>query len=409
MNKLKLLPIAVALALLLGGCEPLYFYSPGESDEQPPTSSVPALEYDKYLSEYEEKWQYRYLDKEEQAHYGAIYTTLTDRFDTDESVTVGGETRYGMRVPLPTPLHTREEAAELYNAFFRDNPRFFYVDTSYGLEGYMLDDTAYYDTLVLAYTMDATTRATADTQLMQAANELVAGCPEGQDAYWAELYLHDKLVEHCSYADAAAEDGGYDTYPQAFNAYGALVEKQAVCEGYARAMQLLLDMVHIPSTLVTGRSRENDQEHMWNLVTINGQNYHLDVTWDDSEDRLRHSYFNLTTALLERTHSINDGQAGIDTCTAEADNYHIRKGAYFDTYERDAIAEYIAAAFLAGETVIEMRFAPSKYDNALLFLKNHGLTRSKVDLFLPDGHTPLWTYELLGERDQCILTIVKES
>lgn len=408
MKKLKYIACITAFALLLGGCD-LGQFLPTASNA--PATSTPApetVEYDKYLDEYRDNWQYRYLSKPHQARYGAIYTVLTDSFAADDTVTVGTQTQTGVRIPLPTPLSSQEEATDLYNAFFRDNPQFFYIGSSYGLEGYMQDEIACYDTLLLVYTMDAATRATAREQLNTVATQLVAECPDIGDDYFVELQLHDRLAALCSYADEAAIDGGYEVHPNAYNAYGALVEGKAVCEGYARAMQLLLGLADIPSTLVIGRSLENGQEHMWNMVTVNGQNYHVDPTWNDSDDRLRHSFFNLSTALLERTHTIDDGQTGIDTCTAEDDNYFIRNRTYFDTYERDIIAEHIAAAFMTGETVIELRFAPNKYDNAVLFLKNHSLTKSKVALFLPNG-SELWEYQLYGENEQCVLTLVKDE
>ena len=47
------------------------------------------------------------------------------------------------------------------------------------------------------------------------------------------------IREICRYHQEAADSKDpYTEYPDAFSAYGALVKGAAVCEGYARAMQL---------------------------------------------------------------------------------------------------------------------------------------------------------------------------
>ena len=68
------------------------------------------------------------------------------------------------------------------------------------------------------------------------------------------------------------------------NIYGALIEKQVVCEGYAKALKYVLDAVHIPCILVSGtatNTQGHTESHLWNYVQI-GQNwYAVDTTWND--------------------------------------------------------------------------------------------------------------------------------
>ena len=87
----------------------------------------------------------------------------------------------------------------------------------------------------------------------------------------------------------------------------------------------------------------------------------------------------------------------------------MRNGSYFDTYDRDIIARYIAGALTRNSTVIELAFAPDKYDNAVLFLKNHTLAAEMVDAHTPEGGESLWEYRLLGDSDQCVLTMLRKE
>lgn len=86
--------------------------------------------------------------------------------------------------------------------------------------------------------------------------------------------LHDYLVRTCCY-DSRAWSG---TEPWlSHNAYGALVSKVCVCQGYAMAYKLLLNEMGVGCIYVSS----DPMNHGWNMVSIEGSWYHVDVTWDD--------------------------------------------------------------------------------------------------------------------------------
>ena len=65
------------------------------------------------------------------------------------------------------------------------------------------------------------------------------------------LALHDYLVLNCAY-DWNVANGYSSGYSQTvFSPYGALVEENAVCQGYALAYQYLLSRVGISAGLIT--------------------------------------------------------------------------------------------------------------------------------------------------------------
>ena len=75
-----------------------------------------------------------------------------------------------------------------------------------------------------------------------------------------------------------AENVRYDlTAPHSQSAYGALVERRAVCKGIAKAFQLLLRKVDVPCELVEG-SLDGTTKHVWNRYQVDGIWYHSDVT-----------------------------------------------------------------------------------------------------------------------------------
>ena len=101
--------------------------------------------------------------------------------------------------------------------------------------------------------------------------------------------LHDYLVLNCKY-DMRLYSG--DMPDVSYTANGALLEGTAVCAGYAKAYEALMDAAGIPCEYVSGYATGN---HAWNVVEIDGEWYHVDTTWDDPtpdrEGYVRYDYF----------------------------------------------------------------------------------------------------------------------
>lgn len=90
-------------------------------------------------------------------------------------------------------------------------------------------------------------------------------------------YIHNWLIDNLEYDKTYTESNTRDIY-------GALINGNVVCEGYAKSFKYLLDKLEIPCILVSGEAinSENKREnHMWNYVKINKTWYAVDVTWDD--------------------------------------------------------------------------------------------------------------------------------
>jgi hypothetical protein len=116
------------------------------------------------------------------------------------------------------------------------------------------------------------------------------------------------------------------------------VEGSVVCEGYARAMQLLSSYSGLQCALVTGQS--DGVNHMWNLIKINRSWYHLDITWCDNNPTI-YNYFNITDSVAKETRTVSPSASSLSSaqissgeecnlylpsCTATQANYFKVKG-----------------------------------------------------------------------------------
>lgn len=92
------------------------------------------------------------------------------------------------------------------------------------------------------------------------------------------LAIHNYIVDNITYFEGNI---GADEYQPYHTAYGAIVDKCAVCEGISAAFCYLLSLVGVESTVVNGTIKKtSDYRHTWNIIKIDGKSYHFDVTWN---------------------------------------------------------------------------------------------------------------------------------
>ena len=176
------------------------------------------------------------------------------------------------------------------------------------------------------------------------------------------LACHDYLVETVAYSSKNPTTGTYDR--EVYTAYGALVNKDAVCQGYSLAYMDIMNRCGVPCSLVVSENAN----HAWNLIYEDGYWYHIDTTWDDpAPDALgvvKHDYFMLSHDSLINMHADRSDYfvrqpIGIEYAFSEAAGpvtggfwnnsrtfmsyyngkwYYLGQGstdAYFSIYERD--------------------------------------------------------------------------
>ena len=116
------------------------------------------------------------------------------------------------------------------------------------------------------------------------------------DEYLCSRLFYDHAVLNTAVSVSAAENSGSqsvacnDAYRIYTSAAAFLGETDhltmgVVCEGYAKAFNVLCDQLGVPAVCVSGLSDKSltGSGHMWNLAQIGGSWYLVDVTWDDSD------------------------------------------------------------------------------------------------------------------------------
>lgn len=112
--------------------------------------------------------------------------------------------------------------------------------------------------------------------------------------------IHDYIINNTKYDQNKAKD---ETNPNQYKyksnmAYGPLIHHLALCGGYTDAMSLFLEKMGILNYRIASSN------HIWNLVYINEEWKHLDLTWDDpvtstGDNILTHKFFLINTTTLK--------------------------------------------------------------------------------------------------------------
>lgn len=96
--------------------------------------------------------------------------------------------------------------------------------------------------------------------------------------------IHDWIVANCSYDMAGLTQKYSSPSPDSYSPYDGkfmLLEKTGVCDSYAQAYWLLLQMSDVPCSMMAGVMLDNGQPHAWNLVYLDDHWAHVDTTHDD--------------------------------------------------------------------------------------------------------------------------------
>ena len=198
-------------------------------------------------------------------------------------------------------------ARQLLEYVYNDHPEFFALCTekcSY--------TSGRHITVTLAYRYARSECMRLNAGLEQATDDILKKLFPCSPAAFSELErekrIYDWITDNIVYdkeAYAKLKTGASITESMAWNAYGALVLRQAVCWGIACGFKLLCDRAGLPCIVVLGDAGER---HAWNIVRVQGRFYHVDCTWTlkASSPRenpfARYQYFNLPDEIILRTH-----------------------------------------------------------------------------------------------------------
>ena len=132
------------------------------------------------------------------------------------------------------------------------------------------------------------------------ANEIIQSLiKEDMTDFEKELAIHDYIIKNTEYD---YENYNKNKIPYVdHTAYGVLIKGVGVCDGYSKAMKLLLNKAGIECIIIY------NSDHAWNMVKIDNEIYHVDASNNDpvskdDVDLLMYSYFNISDEEISFDH-----------------------------------------------------------------------------------------------------------
>ncbi len=268
----------------------------------PPESAIPHLETRYFLKN---------LSGQELEFCELVYASA---LSLSESVSVPA----GMELSF-------EQADRLVSLVFYDCPELIMCSGGYSIHG-----AQSVSRVKLVYRMDEAEYKRQSAELEAVLSDYEVAC-SGMSDYDAELYVHDKICNSCTYSTNNAYGD---------SAYGALVNGSALCQGYTKAFQLVMQRLGRVCLFVSSEK----MLHSWNIVSLDGDFYQLDITWDDSGDHKNHAYFNIDDERAAAFDHVYDRLEGADypVCSSMALNYYVLNGAYIRN-DTDVKAMFLTA------------------------------------------------------------------
>jgi len=109
-------------------------------------------------------------------------------------------------------------------------------------------------------------------------------------------------VEYDEAAGKASLEGNPDNV--AHTAYGALINGQAVCQGFACLFYAMCENAGLDARIISGTADNGRSigSHAWNMVKVDGEWYYCDVTWDTCLKSIYWKYYMISEEKMGKDH-----------------------------------------------------------------------------------------------------------
>lgn len=245
-----------------------------------------------------------------------------------------------------------EDSTEVFpavTAIYHDHPELTWIRNG---GGQLMHGTGV-GTYTPDYKLTADEGAYTAEQAEAAADAFLSTIPMDASDYEKVRLVFDHLVDTIDY-------NGDDENCR--DIYGALVERKAVCAGYAAAAKYLLERLDVPCIIVSGEAVDRGL-HAWNIVWVDGEPYYMDATWGDPsfsddaevcEDFRDYSHLLMTTDEVLAKCVIDEEICAMPLCTSD-DDYFVREGLQLTAYP-GGLGDILVDSYLDGEKWITVSF-----------------------------------------------------
>jgi len=304
-------------------------------------------------------------------------------------------------------LYARVSVDDFWTAYYAvlaDHPELFWIGTAAQVTSSALtgEVVAFESETVVA----EEEREAMRQQLESTADACIAAIDPTFSDYGKIKAVYEYLIDTTDY-DASAPDN------QCIQS--ALIGHASVCAGYSKAFQYILHRMGYFCTYITG-TIEDGGSHGWNLVRIDGNYYHVDVTWGDPVfagsfesgtgiTAKNYSYLCCTDGEICRTHT-PDGSVTLPACTDESYNYYRLNGMYYETFDYDAVYSALMNSVWNDRESVSLKFGSREaFDTACYELFENGMLHDAGEYLMDINGVSTWNYRYSRDEEFYLIII----
>ena len=245
-----------------------------------------------------------------------------------------------------------------YHAVLKDHPEIFWVHNHEKIYKTTYSDSDYC-TFTPGYIY-------TESEISEIQNAMEAGFQEVSSLIPADASDYEKVRIVYTYV---IDNTQYQASDDDQSIAGVFWKKEAVCAGYAGAVQYLLERIGVPCIYVDGSTQGSTEGHAWNIVKLDGEYYYVDATNGDEPD-----FLNGNAAQLEEHKTIiydylcpfpeeyekkyiRSEELTVPDCTAKDMNFYVLNQGCFDGYDWETIYDYCKMRLDNGAAVVRFKFS----------------------------------------------------
>lgn len=245
-----------------------------------------------------------------------------------------------------------------YHAVLKDHPEIFWVHNHKKIYKTTYSDSDYC-TFTPGYIY-------TESEISEIQNAMEAGFQEVSSLIPADASDYEKVRIVYTYV---IDNTQYQASDDDQSIAGVFWKKEAVCAGYAGAVQYLLERIGVPCIYVDGSTQGSTEGHAWNIVKLDGEYYYVDATNGDQPD-----FLNGNAAQLEEHKTIiydylcpfpeeyekkyiRSEELTVPDCTAKDMNFYVLNQGCFDGYDWENIYDYCKMRLDNGAAVVRFKFS----------------------------------------------------
>ncbi|MBO5065457.1 MAG: hypothetical protein J6D06_05010 [Clostridia bacterium] len=355
------------------------------------------------------------IERDTEAVFRYAYNHLNDSEKKAYDVILDAIMNFADVISPFTVEITTDQISKIVEYIYADHPEIFWI--RHGVTWSYSVDTGLVNKVEFTYCLTQQEAESRQKKIDMSIKSFLASITDSMSDFEVALRVYENIISLVDYDTIGLNKQKKDGKPapempdDLRSIYGVFVNKKAVCAGYAKAAQYLYNLLGIECVYIVSDT------HAWNLIKLEGDYYHLDVTWGDQSNTdsrkdggndVSYACFCITTkeVLNLKEHTPED-TLPLPECTATKCNYHVRLGLFFNEINSDRVRNIISKCVQTQKSSVSFKFSSA---DLLTEAKKQLVDGGKIGEFIRYANLTASqkfdvSYNYSISEEKCIMTI----